>query len=226
MFAALVGCAIIAASWGLSTILRRDVKLVQNMPLSSAVLFELQLKLLQISQAASHLGPGQDPCEVNFDAVPDRFHVKYSVNLKAAATLPKDKDECESKLVFYGTAFVVLPKERVTVKLTKTQPSQEVVFNIMPKEAGKQAIVYGTEDKPKGATPLVFQYSWINPALSIWFPVLASLFGGMLTVPWWLRFFGIPRSKEDDDEDEDNGVKKSEKPKPKGSKKRKVPTVT
>jgi hypothetical protein len=226
VFVALSGCAIIAASWGLSIKLRRAVQDVERMPLSYKVLLELELKINQIGQV-SNIIRGPKHCEVKFDPVPDRFDVKHAINLTAMASLPPDSEECKSRLVFYATGFSVLPKDEVVVTLNKEKRTQEVVFNIMPKEVGKQAIVYGTEDKPQKSTPLIFQYPWINPALSIWFPVLGTLFGGILTIPWWLRFFGIPRARSDDgddNEDKDDGTnkKKQEKAKPKNSEKRKV----
>jgi hypothetical protein len=231
VFVALSGCAIIAASWGLSIKLRRTVNDVERMPLSYKLFLELELKINQIGEVSNiipgNIIPGPKHCEVKFDPVPDRFDVKHAINLVAMATLPPDSEECKSRLVFYATGFSVLPKDEVAVTLSKEKRTQEVVFNIMPKEVGKQAIVYGTDDKPQKSTPLIFQYPWINPALSIWFPVLGTLFGGMLTIPWWLRFFGIPSAKsddDDDDEDKDDGTnkKKQEKAKPKSSKKHKV----
>ena len=44
----------------------------------------------------------------------------------------------------------------------------------------------------------VYQYPYIDPDLSVWFPIIGTFFGGTLTLPWWLRLFGIPKKDEND----------------------------
>jgi hypothetical protein len=211
---ALLGCTIVLVSWGLSSVFRYEYKDLQYGPISTKTLIQLQEGLLRFRSGTV---PGEAsalfslrPCNVNFDPIPERLNVGHAININARVSLPNDAEQCQSELEFYAAAFTVEPKDRVTVKLTKGKPSQDVLFNILPTEEGKQAIVYGADRSPNGATPTVYQYAYISPALSVWFPALGTLFGGMLTVPWWLRFFGIPRVK-DDNEDQQKARKRKSK---------------
>jgi hypothetical protein len=196
---AIVGCTIAIAGWGVFATLRREFKDAQRNPVTAEALVEL---IMQLSQSIANIStPTIKHCDVKFDPIPDHLDANRAINVIATAYLPKGADQCQSEVGFYAAAFTVEPKEHVTVMLTKDQPSQEVMFNILPNQMGKQAMVYGSDEKSYTATPVVFQYPYISPALTIWFPILGTVFGGMLTLPWWLRFFGIPRAKDDDEDD-------------------------
>lgn len=127
------------------------------------------------------------PCEVVFPAIPEKQRLHDSFVIEVQSRI-KGK-YCKSDVRVFGAAFDVKPEQQ-TVEIRLGQPSpQTIFFSILPKYAGKQELLLYGDDINAWATKkiTVYEYPFVPPQISIWFPVLGVVFGSMLGLPWWLE---------------------------------------
>jgi len=208
--AAVLGCLVICFSW---VIYRYSISTPppRLQPIDLSKIEELAEQLReQLGQVSASIG--SNFCAVAFESIPDEVRLNRSFNLTARVSLPDKAEQCTSNIAVFGAAFAIEPKETTKVSLDKQAPTQTVIFNLLPTKPGKQAFVYGYDQTAKRAETTVYEYPFISPNLSIWFPILGTFLGGTLTLPWWLKLLGARKPIED----------KSKKANDKKSKKKKT----
>ena len=136
---------------------------------------------------------GSNFCAVAFGAIPDEVRLNRSFNPVARVSLPDKAERCTSNIAVFGAAFAIEPKGTTKVSLNNQAPTQTVIFNLLLTKPGKQAFVYGYDQTAKQAETTVYEYPFISPNLSIWFPILGTFLGRTLTLPWWLKLLGTPK---------------------------------
>jgi hypothetical protein len=133
-------------------------------------------------------------CAATLQKIDRKVELDRSFNMIVDVSLDPSAAECEATLEVSAAAFDVKP-DSVDCKLFKdsTQHTQRVYFNLLPKKAGTQQVVFTYRDDGGGESTTmeftVYEYSHVPPSLSFWFPKIDYLFGGMLTVPWWYELF-------------------------------------
>jgi hypothetical protein len=206
--AALVGCAVIVSAWVIYyySVSTPPIRLQPFDPSEIARIAEQLRYLLGPVSAVidSHF------CAVTFDAIPARVYLNRAFNVSAAVSLPDKVDRCESNIAVLGAAaFSIEPKGAIKVSLDQQAPTRTVIFNLLPSKE-KQVFVYGYDQTTRQAETTTYEYPFINPDLSLWFPILGTFFGGTLTLPWWLKLFGIPKPKDEQDKKEKTKKRKTE----------------
>jgi hypothetical protein len=129
-------------------------------------------------------------CQVKLLNMDRHVRVHQSFNLIVEAILGGKDTACESTLQVLATAFDVEPHAAKVV--LKNDQIRRVYFNFLPKEAGSQQIVVINTTKDGDGTEIVrqvsvYEYPFIPPGISFWFSTIATVFGGILTIPWWLE---------------------------------------
>jgi hypothetical protein len=130
------------------------------------------------------------PCDVSLIPIQNRKPlVKHSFNIEIELT-NSHFEKCQCRLTVDGAAFTIKPEDE-TVELVANSPPRSVRFSVLPAEPGEQTINirYGLagEVSETELNFIVYQYPFIPPSVSLWFPILGFLFGSMLTVPWWIE---------------------------------------
>jgi hypothetical protein len=204
--AALVGFAIIVSAWvAYYHPVSKDSFHVAPFDPSEIERIVKQLRDLE-RQTSAELGSHY--CAVAFDAIPAKVSLNRAFNVSVAVSLPDKVDRCTSKIVLLGTAFSIEPTAMKEVSLDQHAPTRTVIFNLLPSKPGKQLLVYGYDETSKQTETTVYEYPFISPDFSLWFPILGTLFGGTLTIPWWLKLLGIPKPKDEQDKKEKTKKKK------------------
>jgi len=180
---ALAGLSIIALSlmstfWGLAYVLEFP-----------------KLKPDRVERSAYKVGHERTPqCAVTLRNVNRKVMLGRSFNMLADVSLEPSASTCRTELQLSAAAFDVKP-ESIDCELSKdsSHRTRLVYFNILPKEAGTQQVVFTAsgDDGSESRTMefIVYEYPHVNPAFSFWFPTGSCLFGGMLSLPWWIEFF-------------------------------------
>jgi hypothetical protein len=133
-------------------------------------------------------------CTVTLEDVDRAVMLNRSFNMLVDVRLGSSAFACRSRVELSAAAFDVKP-EFVECNLSKAsaQQTQQVYFNVLPKEAGTQQVVFTHSGDGGGASRTmeftVYEYPYVPPDVSFWFPRIGTLFGGMLTIPWWIELF-------------------------------------
>jgi hypothetical protein len=133
-------------------------------------------------------------CTVMLEDVDRAVTLNRSFNMLVDVRLDPSAFACRSRVQLSAAAFDVKP-ESVECNLSKgtAQQTERVYFNVLPKEAGTQQVVFTHSGDGGGASRTmeftVYEYPHVPPDVSFWFPRIDMLFGGMLTVPWWIELF-------------------------------------
>ncbi len=139
-------------------------------------------------------------CAVTLQEVDREVKLDSSFNMIADVSLDPSAVGCKTRLQLSAAAFDVKP-ESVECNLSKdsAQHTQRVYFNVLPKEAGTQQVVFTHSGDGGGASTTmeftVYEYPHVLPAVSFWFPRISTWFGPMLTIPWWIDLFRKRRKR-------------------------------
>jgi len=193
--AALIGFAIVLVGWGIYYY----SEAAYSSPLHAFDPSEIDRIVKQLRELVEPASAviGSHFCDVIFKDIPKKVYLNRAFNLSATVSLPDKVENCTSAIAVIGAAFSIEPKAETKVSLDQQARTRTVIFNLLPSKPGKQVFVYGYDQTAKQAETTVYEYSFINPELSLWFPILGTFFGGALTLPWWLELFGIPKSKDE-----------------------------
>jgi hypothetical protein len=140
--------------------------------------------------------PTEFTCRVQFPQIEKIQRLNHSLTIVASVAGFRELP-CRTKLEVSASAFKVEPKS-VDVKMDRNPPGAKLVFfSVLPQEVGEQQLIFQRSDGHDIYTIEVQQYPGIPPGVSQWFPLVTTLFGGILTIPWWLE--RIERRKRRDD---------------------------
>jgi hypothetical protein len=150
------------------------------------------------------LGFNEPLCLIEFHDTDRRVRLHHSFLLKATAR-NFTSGECPMQITVSATAFDVKPE----TKLIRIQPlsKQDVYFSVLPNQPGEQSII--TSSNITGMLFgeehtwffNVYEYPFIPPNISVWFPILGTLSGGLLTIPWWIEWLTKRKEKKKEQEE-------------------------
>jgi hypothetical protein len=130
-------------------------------------------------------------CKVDLEEFDHALTLHESVNLIADVSLPPSVRHCESEVTVEAAAFDTKP-DKIECELNeKSNETQKIYFSILPNAAGSQTIVFtnsmegGRRSRIMDVT--VSEYPHVPPSVSRWFPPLQAVFGGMITIPYWIQ---------------------------------------
>jgi hypothetical protein len=148
------------------------------------------------------LSPTERDCDLDFLDVSRDVRLHRSFNVTAIVNLQARASGCKTRLEVSAAAFEIKP-ESVECKLSdhSSQQTQTVYFNVLPKEAGAQQIIF-VKDGPDGRFSrtmefTVYEYPHIPPEWSFWFPTISFILGGSLTIPWWTELQRKSKDRRD-----------------------------
>ena len=135
--------------------------------------------------AAGTSDPGDQPCHLEFLPIERVQQVGQSFTI-VAVVRPTEGEGCEIAVEAYASAFKVEPKQ-FSRSEARGPRARKLHFNVLPKEPGKQELSFGNASETYTFEIEVRQYPFVPAKISFWFPMLGGVFGGMLTIPWWLE---------------------------------------
>jgi hypothetical protein len=137
-------------------------------------------------------------CVVDIQPLERKLRLHHSFVLEASVS-NHSFEPCEASVTASATAFDVKPEvQQIAIGSSKENPKL-LYFSVLPNHPGEQSLIIKAEIKYGilGRSSVVsktqflhfnvYEYPYIPPAASAWFPSLASLFGGLLTIPYWIE---------------------------------------
>jgi hypothetical protein len=138
------------------------------------------------------------PCNLAIDPIKRILLFKKSFVLTVRLETFGKAKMCSSKVTILAPAFGVRPEEQEQ-QLDSQTTTSPMLFNLLPNEVGDQEIVVTSfQQRSEVLHFVVYRYPFIPPSISLWFPAIGTLFGGMITIPWWLDRWSKKRNQKDE----------------------------
>ena len=137
-------------------------------------------------------------CNVTIQTASDR-KVRLNRSFALNAKIWKNESDilCKVNIRVSAPAFDVKPDEtNIELPDASGKTARNFAFNLMPQQAGPQVIIveHGEDENQFGYS--VYDYPLVPPEITFFFPIVSTVLGGMLTVPWWIEFFGKKRKNK------------------------------
>jgi len=104
---------------------------------------------------------------------------------------------CRVDIRVSAPAFAVKPEEtNIELPDPSGKTARTFAFNLMPQQAGPQVIIveHGEDEDQFGYS--VYDYPLVPPEVTFFFPIVSTVLGSLLSIPWWIEFVGRKRRRK------------------------------
>jgi hypothetical protein len=104
---------------------------------------------------------------------------------------------CRVNIRVSAPAFAVKPEEtNIELPDPSGKTARTFAFNLMPQQAGPQVIIveHGEDEDQFGYS--VYDYPLVSPEVTFFFPIVSTVLGSLLSIPWWIEFVERKRRRK------------------------------